>query len=189
MCILWERQNLFWTKKERKTILLYSERYCVSVHDMSNKELTIKIRQDKHNHYKDLFSWVAFWNVQQKQGRKHTSWDFILFCENKVSGLNLFMQLFTHHSPYQCMVLLEHCDTRLHLSLLWNNIEIITTALSPPSTHKSVLKPTPFNSSVFFKTTKQQKSKWCENHEPLFLFLSKWLCEANWGDEGMTTRR
>lgn len=117
-------------QKGKKTILLYSERYRVSVHEMSNKELTIKIRQDKHNYYKVLFSWVAFWNVQQKQGRKHTSWDFILFCENKVSGLNLFMQLFTHHSPYLRMVLLEHCDTRLHLPLLWNNDEIITTALS-----------------------------------------------------------
>lgn len=117
-------------QKGKKTILLFSERYCVSVHDMSNKELTIKIRRDKHNYYKDLFSWVAFWNVQQKQGRKHTSWEFILFWENKVSGLNLFMQLFTHHSPDLRMVLLEHCDTRLRLPLLWNNVEIITTALS-----------------------------------------------------------
>lgn len=53
MCILWETKFLL--DKKKKTILLFSERYCVSVHDISNKELTIKIRQYKHNYYKDFF--------------------------------------------------------------------------------------------------------------------------------------
>lgn len=180
-------------KKEKKTILLFSERYCVSVHDISNEELTIKIRRDKHNYYKDLFFFpgLHFEMYNKKREGNITAGTLSSSVKNKVSGMNLFMQLFTHHSPYLRMLLLEHCDTRLHLPLLRNNGEnnYYFSLFHPHTKHQLWNLLHSKRPTDCFKKTKQQNSKWCENHEPLFLFLSKWLCEANCGDEGMTTWR
>lgn len=125
---MWRTKFSLTKQKQRKQSFCCQRGTLSQCMTYQTRKWQVKHNEGQNSYYKDFLSWVAIRNVQQNW-ENHTKGTYqlrvYLFLWKQSIGDELVhaVCVLTHHGPCLCLLLLDHCDTRLHLQLLQNNEE------------------------------------------------------------------